>query len=151
MLNTSLGTPLERLAHVRPAQGQENDAGNDIWWITLWDYQKCTEFAFFHTCEKGSNCFFVQGLNSLDDPPSGRRPDSSLFYCARAQRELSTSLNFAAAPSACQMAGRARVTKRTAGGASRSPTEAASCPESAHFLPMPRTSTTFWRVLMAPC
>lgn len=75
MLDPSLGTPLERLAHVKAAQVGESADNGWLGWITAWDYQKCTEFAFFHTCEKGSNCFFVQGLNSLNDPPSGRRPD----------------------------------------------------------------------------
>lgn len=26
-----------------------------------WGYQTCTEFAFYQTCEVGSNCFFTQG------------------------------------------------------------------------------------------
>jgi hypothetical protein len=79
MLDESVGTPLERLAHVSSVQhgyGIVDGArlGNSVS-MQYWDYQKCTEFGFFHTCEKGSNCFYVQGLNSLEDPPSGNRPN----------------------------------------------------------------------------
>ena len=31
-----------------------------------WGYQTCTEFGFYQTCEVGSNCFFTQGLMTLD-------------------------------------------------------------------------------------
>ena len=34
--------------------------------MDFWDYQTCTEFAFYQTCETGSDCFFLQGLMTLD-------------------------------------------------------------------------------------
>jgi len=36
-------------------------------WLDYWGYQTCTEFGFYQTCEFGSRCFFVQGLNLLHD------------------------------------------------------------------------------------
>jgi serine protease 16 len=32
----------------------------------IWQYQTCSEFAFYQTCEVGSKCIFTQGLNTLD-------------------------------------------------------------------------------------
>merc|ERR1719215_1622767 len=32
----------------------------------FWGYQTCTEFAFYQTCEIGSNCFYTQGYVTLD-------------------------------------------------------------------------------------
>jgi hypothetical protein len=31
----------------------------------IWFYQTCSEFAFYQTCDPGSNCPFTQGLNDL--------------------------------------------------------------------------------------
>lgn len=81
MLNTGLGDEVHRLAAVRAAQGNQvrpsipmvrslsamralkkaNDEPD------YWGYQTCTEFAFYQTCEVGSQCFFTQGLILLED------------------------------------------------------------------------------------
>jgi hypothetical protein len=80
MVNTALGDEMHRLAAVRAAQGeqarprrelirslknsraiQSNDEPD------YWGYQTCTEFAFYQTCEVGSQCPFTQGLILLDD------------------------------------------------------------------------------------
>jgi len=76
MTNTSLGDEVARLAHLRrvqssslaaaghtadgvvPAPGYDGDI--------LWLWQTCTEFGFYQTCEKGSKCFFTQGLATLE-------------------------------------------------------------------------------------
>jgi len=80
MLNTSLGNEMHRLATVRALQGgpqqpkrqlfrrlglQKQAGPNDE--PDYWGYQTCTEFAFYQTCEVGSQCFFTQGLILLDD------------------------------------------------------------------------------------
>jgi serine protease 16 len=31
----------------------------------FWNFQTCTEFAFYQTCELGSQCMFTQGLDTL--------------------------------------------------------------------------------------
>jgi len=33
--------------------------------LDYWGYQTCSEFGFYQTCEKGSRCFFTQGLDLL--------------------------------------------------------------------------------------
>ena len=32
-----------------------------------WGWQTCTEFGFYQTCERGSRCFFTQGLSNLSN------------------------------------------------------------------------------------
>lgn len=86
MTNKSLGTELERLAHLRAAQdsnGLQMTSTCEMDWerpgdvakdmdersVNLyWGYQTCTEFGFYQTCEVGSDCFFTQGLVSFDNP-----------------------------------------------------------------------------------
>lgn len=83
MTNESKGTPLERLIYVHAVQygGASNDDdcldvsyGNNKYWTNttvaggsgrIWLYQTCSEFAFYQTCEVGSNCIFTQGLSTL--------------------------------------------------------------------------------------
>jgi len=60
---------MNRLAKVRSEQGstfsleEEKEDDSDLYW----PYQTCTEFGFYQTCEEGSKCFFVQGLDLLQD------------------------------------------------------------------------------------
>ena len=63
---------MTRLAKVRSTQGggmllddddDEVQDDSDLYW----PYQTCTEFGFYQTCEVGSKCFFVQGLDLLQD------------------------------------------------------------------------------------
>merc|ERR1712241_995258 len=35
------------------------------WYDGSWDYQTCTEFGFYQTCELNSTCMFVRGLVDL--------------------------------------------------------------------------------------
>lgn len=35
------------------------------WYGSSWDYQTCTEFGFYQTCELNSTCMFVRGLVDL--------------------------------------------------------------------------------------
>eukprot|EP00811_Abedinium_folium_P026726 NODE_3969_length_1955_cov_1.819475.p1 GENE.NODE_3969_length_1955_cov_1.819475~~NODE_3969_length_1955_cov_1.819475.p1 ORF type:complete len:510 (+),score=161.19 NODE_3969_length_1955_cov_1.819475:173-1702(+) len=34
-------------------------------WIRVWQFQTCKEFAFYQTCNEGSNCPYTQGYNTL--------------------------------------------------------------------------------------
>lgn len=78
MTNASIGDEVERLAYVRKMQ---NSVGEEQAFLAqskntkpapgydgdiLWFWQTCTEFGFYQTCEKGSECFFTQGLADLD-------------------------------------------------------------------------------------
>jgi serine protease 16 len=82
MTNSSLGNPLQRLAHVTAnaffgscvdanatadVQGLVNttiEGGGDRTWF----YQTCTEFAFYQTCDPGSDCIFTTSphYNDID-------------------------------------------------------------------------------------
>jgi serine protease 16 len=82
MTNASLGTPLQRLAQVTSktflgscvdanatadVQGLVNttiEGGGDRTWF----YQTCTEFAFYQTCDPGSQCIFTREphYNNID-------------------------------------------------------------------------------------
>lgn len=81
MTDSSIGSPLERLVAVSNIQYDNecisintdpandpvmNTVINDNSWIRVWTYQTCTEFAFYQTCELGSQCPFTQGLLTLD-------------------------------------------------------------------------------------
>ena len=35
--------------------------------LDYWGYQTCTEFGFYQTCEVGTECFYTQGLDLLED------------------------------------------------------------------------------------
>ena len=35
--------------------------------LDYWGYQTCTEFGFYQTCEDGTECFYTQGLDLLED------------------------------------------------------------------------------------
>lgn len=88
MIDETLGSPLQRLAAVRRAQGY---SGCDMDWQgdmsgedNYWGYQTCTEFGFYQTCEEGTKCFYTQGLVSFSNPD--HRPND---FCA--QFDLSTN------------------------------------------------------------
>lgn len=81
MTDGSIGNVVERLAHVAQAQTawarmpwevaqyrQELSAAANTTppWFTFWDWQTCTEFGFYQTCNVGTKCFFTQGLVTLD-------------------------------------------------------------------------------------
>lgn len=66
MVDKSKGDEVRRLAHVREAQGY-GVLGSNYLWPAFWTYQTCAEFGFYQTCEKGSDCFFTQGLLTLDE------------------------------------------------------------------------------------
>ncbi|EDQ86489.1 uncharacterized protein MONBRDRAFT_28146 [Monosiga brevicollis MX1] len=75
MTNTSLGDEVHRLAVVRKQQLEWLPAAFESFATkTLrvgaeadyWGYQTCTEFAFYQTCEVGSDCFFTQGYLTLN-------------------------------------------------------------------------------------
>ena len=86
MANKTIGDEVDRLAAVRNMQS--------LWLSTsfaranrhsfalmqspkdlpdFWGWQVCTEFGFFQTCEVGTECFFTQGLATLD---------SQMGYCS---------------------------------------------------------------------
>eukprot|EP00730_Choanoeca_flexa_P016424 TRINITY_DN7750_c0_g1_i2.p1 TRINITY_DN7750_c0_g1~~TRINITY_DN7750_c0_g1_i2.p1 ORF type:complete len:509 (+),score=144.87 TRINITY_DN7750_c0_g1_i2:2-1528(+) len=73
MTDTSTGDQVARLAKLRKQQREwleplqaefrqlQLSAQADYW-----GYQTCTEFAFYQTCEVGSDCFFTQGYLTLN-------------------------------------------------------------------------------------
>ena len=79
MLDTTLGTPLQRLAHLSALQNGnecvEVDHNQVVAALTnttieggtgrVWFYQTCTEFAFYQTCDPGTACPYTTGLNTL--------------------------------------------------------------------------------------
>ena len=84
MVGNSSATPLELLATLSNKQlaakkaeeaaeamvvveDKEEDVSSPHSFLDYWGWQTCTEFGFYQTCEVGSRCFFVQGLNLLDD------------------------------------------------------------------------------------
>merc|ERR1711865_1252936 len=73
MTDTSLGDNLDRLASLVQTQeaaqlSQSELAVNQLGlsWIDYWNYQTCTEFGFYQTCEVGSECFYTQGLLDVE-------------------------------------------------------------------------------------
>jgi len=79
MHNATIGTPLQRLATlVQQVDGTRSSTttpsvsrsgavkGLGLDWEDYWNYQTCTQFGFYQTCEKGSACFYTQGLMTLD-------------------------------------------------------------------------------------
>jgi len=73
MTDTSLGDNLDRLASLVQTQeaaqlSQSQLAVNQLGlsWIDYWNYQTCTEFGFYQTCEVGSECFYTQGLLDVE-------------------------------------------------------------------------------------
>merc|ERR1719433_1835271 len=82
MTDASLGDEVQRLAHVRDTQEEGDEAQSLHTFRTramaapgydgdrLWSWQTCTEFAFYQTCEVGSECFFTQGLADLSSQMS---------------------------------------------------------------------------------
>lgn len=95
MTNTSLGNELQRLKVLRALQcdeageessvckakstfeerrrarqvqfiGGRGSSSSNHWYGSSWDYQTCTEFGFFQTCELNSTCMFVRGLVDLE-------------------------------------------------------------------------------------
>mmetsp|Transcript_97031 Transcript_97031/g.256396 ORF Transcript_97031/g.256396 Transcript_97031/m.256396 type:complete len:474 (+) Transcript_97031:2-1423(+) len=84
MTNVSIGDEVQRLAEVRCMQAEAAAArrfaspvraaktptpgyGNGD---QLWAWQTCTEFGFYQTCVQGSQCFYTQGLATLDEEMS---------------------------------------------------------------------------------
>lgn len=81
MSNSTLGSPLQRLAKLRTAQDGSNMVSscemdwempgdiptdpNEKSMNLFWGYQTCTEFGFYQTCEEGTNCLYTQGLVSF--------------------------------------------------------------------------------------
>jgi len=77
MTNVRIGSEVHRLAAVRKAQAarDKRTTANTLalqatpapGWAgaNLWLWQTCTEFGFYQTCEKGTRCFFTQGLADL--------------------------------------------------------------------------------------
>eukprot|EP01059_Diplonema_ambulator_P031121 TRINITY_DN5628_c0_g1_i2.p1 TRINITY_DN5628_c0_g1~~TRINITY_DN5628_c0_g1_i2.p1 ORF type:complete len:502 (+),score=157.98 TRINITY_DN5628_c0_g1_i2:98-1603(+) len=64
MTDASLGDNVQRLAHLRKTQmlwSQDKTLMAPDSVVNYWGYQTCTEFAFYQTCEVGSNCFYTQG------------------------------------------------------------------------------------------
>jgi len=92
MTNRTVGDEVARLAHIRTAQLSTAKlaepllplpaglrGGNQATVVAekpapgydggaqLWAWQTCTEFGFYQTCEEGSDCFYTQGLATLDE------------------------------------------------------------------------------------
>eukprot|EP00662_Eupelagonemidae_sp_cell21_P028954 gene28954-55618_t len=70
MVDETIGDPVSRLAHLvaqqlswAPAKWRLEPAMS----TDYWGYQTCTEFAFYQTCEVGSDCFYTQGYVLLQD------------------------------------------------------------------------------------
>ncbi|KAJ9460514.1 putative serine protease F56F10.1 [Diplonema papillatum] len=74
MTNSSLGDNVHRLRHLTT---QQDSWATRKWELAevkdslltipnYWGYQTCTEFAFYQTCDVGSNCFYTQGLVTLE-------------------------------------------------------------------------------------
>eukprot|EP00928_Gymnodinium_smaydae_P009780 TRINITY_DN13669_c0_g1_i1.p1 TRINITY_DN13669_c0_g1~~TRINITY_DN13669_c0_g1_i1.p1 ORF type:complete len:498 (-),score=80.24 TRINITY_DN13669_c0_g1_i1:101-1594(-) len=68
MVDSTLGDELQRLLHLREAQGlgrftnvSSIDEEPDYWF-----YQTCTEFGFYQTCEVDSECMYVRGLVDVE-------------------------------------------------------------------------------------
>jgi len=98
MTNTSLGSPMARLAELRRLQNVSDLQmvhGCEMDWempgdmpdpdVNYWGYQTCTEFGFYQTCEQGTRCLFSQGLISFRN--LHHKPDG---FCAQ-QFGISTS------------------------------------------------------------
>eukprot|EP00039_Didymoeca_costata_P018921 m.335520 g.335520 ORF g.335520 m.335520 type:complete len:495 (-) comp17619_c0_seq1:59-1543(-) len=72
MTNSSIGDPINRLAMLRKIQ--QLWIPSDVYSVDeepdYWGYQTCTEFGFYQTCEVGTQCFFTQGLISLESQMS---------------------------------------------------------------------------------
>ncbi|KAK3284619.1 hypothetical protein CYMTET_7739 [Cymbomonas tetramitiformis] len=70
MTDSKRGDAVNRLAAVAESQAQWLDASSnnaDVGWVDYWGWQTCTEFGFYQTCEVGSQCFYTQGLDTLQD------------------------------------------------------------------------------------
>merc|ERR1719199_2273266 len=73
MTNSSIGDEVYRLALVRKDQMtsglrdavSKSRAASGV--PDYWGYQTCTEFAFYQTCDVGSDCMYTQGLDLLAD------------------------------------------------------------------------------------
>jgi hypothetical protein len=77
MLNQSVGDAVDRLALVVQQQSNTHDARSQLLSLagvdskfgdlldSFWYYQTCTEFGFYQTCDVGSSCMWVQGLDTL--------------------------------------------------------------------------------------
>jgi len=73
MTNTSIGDDINKLAYLRAIQMNVGilTPGNTTTSLPdFWEYQTCTEFGFYQTCEVDSKCFFTKGLSTLDDEMS---------------------------------------------------------------------------------
>jgi len=72
MTNTSAGDEVKRLAAVRNGQQSwlHDTAESSAGMPDFWGYQTCTEFAFYQTCDVGSDCMYTQGLDLLADEES---------------------------------------------------------------------------------
>merc|ERR1712232_1168667 len=46
--------------------GRRGPSRPGSWYDARWDYQTCTEFGFYQTCELNSTCMFVRGLVDLE-------------------------------------------------------------------------------------
>jgi len=93
MVDSTIGSELQRLKHLRAIQcksgGEHCKASTTFqeranirenhfigvgrvrspapqWYLDSWNYQKCTEFGFFKTCELNSACMYVRGLVDID-------------------------------------------------------------------------------------
>lgn len=89
MTNISIGDEVHRLAYVHqqqryarqqdvlPEQPPEGAARPTpgFNWVDLWGWQTCTEFGFYQTCEVGSECFYTQGLSTLETEMSFCKDD----------------------------------------------------------------------------
>lgn len=74
---TSNLTPLDKIANLSKAQGGSSCVSinydamvkayvNPKSSLRLWQYQTCSEWGFYQTCDVGSNCPWVQGLHTVD-------------------------------------------------------------------------------------
>lgn len=77
MVDTSIGSPLDRLVSLHKAQsgGACTVVSHDLVMKALaeptnperaWLYQTCNEWGFYQTCPVGSSCPYVQGLHTVD-------------------------------------------------------------------------------------
>lgn len=77
MTDTSVGSPVERLASLSKAQNYNkcvsisSSAMTDFYTAPhnpdrVWLFQTCTEWGFYMTCTTGSKCPYTQGLHTVD-------------------------------------------------------------------------------------
>eukprot|EP01038_Epipyxis_sp_PR26KG_P006463 gene6463-8892_t len=76
MVDKTAGSPLEKLVILAKSSSSScmsvsyesmiNSLSNPSNPGRTWEYQTCSEWGFYQTCEVGSNCPYTQGLHTLD-------------------------------------------------------------------------------------